>query len=228
MIDHWKQGDVVLVRLVGHYDVLWGRPYIVVQDTAQLLALYIPEGTLISRVGMARREDLAPFEQRLNCLRLMFPGRAHSVQLFWDAGTGVPPWYEQIFSSTGGDFKGWKVDLESPYRRAELGFDTTDDTLDIIVQPDFTWKWKDNAALERFVDMGVYTREEAQRFYREGLEVVAAIEGRSAPFGDGWENWRPDPDWPVPTIPDNWSDIPGSEVSLSTGRRWDAWKSHGC
>jgi hypothetical protein len=33
------------------------------------------------------------------------------------------------------------------------------------------------------------------------------IERWEPPFSDGWENWRPDPAWPLPVLPDGWAQI---------------------
>ena len=29
----------------------------------------------------------------------------------------------------------------------------------------------------------------------------------TTPFEEGWENWRPDPDWPLPMIPEGWDQL---------------------
>src|SRR5258708_7659187 len=53
-------------------------------------------------------------------LRLMFSGRSHSVWLTW---------------RPDGGFVGYYVNLEEPFRRTRIGFDTNDHTLDIVVTP---------------------------------------------------------------------------------------------
>jgi hypothetical protein len=32
-------------------------------------------------------------------------------------------------------------------------------------------------------------------------QVVALVEAREGPFADDWSTWRPEPDWPLPTLP---------------------------
>ena len=76
----------MVLRYVGHDDgVLLAWPHIVAQDADQLTALYIPEGTRRSQVDpLDPARPLADeVWRRFNTLRLMFPGRAHSVWLFW-------------------------------------------------------------------------------------------------------------------------------------------------
>ena len=41
-----------------------------------------------------------------------------------------------------------------------------------------------------------------------GSAVVEQIESWASPFRDGWENWRPDPQWPVPLLPRDWDGTP--------------------
>jgi uncharacterized protein len=34
--------------------------------------------------------------------------------------------------------------------------------------------------------------------------VIARVEEWAAPFDQGWESWRPDPEWPLPEVPAGW------------------------
>jgi hypothetical protein len=49
------------------------------------------------------------------------------------------------------------------------------------------------------VDVGFFTREQAAAFRAEGERVLAEW-----PFPTGWEEWEPDPSWPLPAVPDGW------------------------
>jgi uncharacterized protein len=123
------------------------------------------------------------------------PGRAHSIWLFWESGV----------------FAGWYVNLEDRWRPTRLGFDTQDHELDIWVESDGSWRWKDEDHLELAVDAGVFSPEEAAAFRAEGERVLAEW-----PFPTGWEDWRADPSWPVPTAPTDWAthDEPSSDAPL--------------
>jgi hypothetical protein len=48
------------------------------------------------------------------------------------------------------------------------------------------------------------TPDEVRLVRAEGERVVEMIESRAAPFNEGWPDWRPDPDWPVPVLPADW------------------------
>lgn len=212
----WQPGDQVVMRYVGHGNaIVWGFPKIVCRDTPGVLALFIPEGAAIERYDHEECRFVEPLEQRMHELRLVVPGRAHSVVLYFDAGSGVPPWYAPYLGSISGRFKGYKVDLSSPYKRTAIGFDVTDNALDVMVRPDLSWYWKDEAALQRFVGQGVFTPEEAGSFYAEGTRAIQAIERRESPFVDGWDSWQPDANWPIPTLASGWEKLAGFEIDLN-------------
>jgi len=74
--------------------------------------------------------------------------------------------------------------------------------LDIVIEPDPSWRWKDKDELDETVSMGLVTQAGDVR--REGERLIGRLEARRPPFRDGWESWHPDPDWPVPTLPQVW------------------------
>lgn len=117
-------------------------------------------------------------------LILARPGRAHSI------------WH---FRGTAG----WYVQLEDPWRPWRSGFDTEDHALDVVVEPDGSWRWKDEDELTVAVEVGFFTPAQAAAFRAEGEAVLAEW-----PFPTGWEDWEPDPAWPLPTLPADW-DEPG-------------------
>lgn len=114
-------------------------------------------------------------------LCLARPRESHSIWLFWDD--------EQRFSH-------WYVNLEEPLRRTPIGFDTFDHKLDLIVQPNGSWRWKDEDELEEAARRGILDAAEVRA---EGERVLAAW-----PFPTGWEDWRPDPAWPAPQLLSGW------------------------
>ena len=114
----------MVLRAVGPLTV--GKPAAVVEDGAERVMLFVPHGVRWlgpaapsgDRVEMirafARGErviavDLIPW--RNHVLHLLLPGRPFSVWLFWSAG------WEFLF---------YYVNLESPFTRSTVGFDTCD------------------------------------------------------------------------------------------------------
>ena len=116
-------------------------------------------------------------------LMLGRPGRAHSIWLFWEERR----------------FAGWYVNLEAPWRPSRFGFDTEDHELDIWIDSDGSWQWKDEHDLAVAVEAGLFSPEQAAAFRVEGERVIAEW-----PFPTGREDWRPDPSWPLPTLPGAW------------------------
>jgi hypothetical protein len=124
-----------------------------------------------------------PAPVRMDFLRLMFPGKGFAVLLVFDAGTGVAPWYADYFDGEQ-RFRGWKVNLESPFRRHELGFDTTDEFLDLIVRPDRSWYWKDEEHVVPWVERGAYEESHIEQIRQAGREAEALIKAHVFPFDD--------------------------------------------
>jgi hypothetical protein len=122
---------------------------------------------------------------------------AHSVYVMW---------------GPEGEFLGWYVNLEEPWRETSLGFDSTDHLLDIWIDPDRSWRWKDEDHLAEAVDVGLFTPEKAGEIHAEGERVLDRIEAWSAPFDEGWEEWRLNSDWPLPSVPEGWDRLYGRAV----------------
>jgi hypothetical protein len=205
--ESWPHGDVVALRYITtdqRIEMCW--PCRVVEDSGTLVALFIAAGSPY-RAGpklsaAAKRAQPLPslppdeYVWRADTLRLMLPGRCHSVSLFWSAVRG-----QRILAR-------YFVNMEEPFRRTRAGFDTQDHTLDIVVAPDLSWQWRDEEELHAHVDEGFYTAELAAAVRAEGEEAIAAILRREHPCMDAWDAWSPDPEWVVPELPAGWDAAP--------------------
>ncbi len=191
----WSEGDTALLRYVFRGRVRWAIPQAFVGEADNSVLLYCRPGTPAKRAAHSffddpvqiRRErwEYVDFAwQTHHVLWLQRLNRPHSLGLFWSGS-----W----------DFRGWYVNLQEPVRRSRLGFDTRDQALDITVAPDGTWAWKDEDHLAFLIEHGAFTAEEAAVIRAEGERVVDEW-----PFPTGWEEWRPDPAWAVPTLPEGW------------------------
>ena len=112
---------------------------------------------------------------------------------------------------TGGaidhDFRGWYVNLEEPWHRTAIGFDSRDNLLDIVIAPDLSsWQWKDEDELAWAVETGRHRLDEAATFCVEGERVIQRLRRREPPFDQPWPDWRPDPAWSAPVLPPAWKD----------------------
>jgi protein associated with RNAse G/E len=99
---------------------------------------------------------------------------------------------------------GWYVNLQEPFRRSGFGLETMDLALDVVVEADRSWRWKDEDELALFVEHDAFDAELAQRLREEGLRVAGNLERDEPPFSEPWHEWRPDPGWRIPELPSGW------------------------
>ena len=203
-----QPGETVVLRYLtrdGRPGMCW--PAFAVEDRDDLLALWIPEGATYKQWRLQRPATDAPEGTppartivdgawRRDTLRLMFPGAHHSVWLSWDR------------TESGRDFHGYYVNLEEPYRRTSIGFDTNDHALDVVVSPDLTWTWKDEDELERRRETGIYHPDFVDSIRAEGERAIAILEERRFPFTGDYVDWLPEPTWGIPDLLEGWDTAP--------------------
>ena len=88
------------------------------------------------------------------------------------------------------------MNLQEPFARTPRGVDTADQLLDLVRTRDGDWRWKDEHELDSAVAAGVFSEDEAATIRAEASRMIAAD-----PFPTGWEDWEPDPSWPLPDLP---------------------------
>jgi len=196
----WSPGDAVALREIWRGRVWEARAAIVVRADPEILMFYRGAGTgaqiPVDDEGRELRLPLGEwrlteYETHRHVLSFAFPGTAHAVLALSDGTTD--------------EFLGWYVNLEDPPRPSRVGFDTTDHVLDVLIPPDrSTWTWKDEDELEEAIELGLFSLEDAARFRAEGELAARAIIERKPPFDEPWEEWRPDPSWPRPELPEGW------------------------
>ena len=179
--------------------------FTVVIDGPDLIALFIAPGwPTMRRTGvrgggprgrMLVKPDgghaLSPWIEN-EALVLYRPGEAHSVWLYW--------------SGADHRFREWYVNLEEPWRRTPIGFDSRDNLLDIVVAADLsTWEWKDEDELAWAIDSGRHTADEAIAFRHEGHRALEQLRRGAFPFERDWPNWKPDHRWSAPNLPSGWN-----------------------
>ena len=144
MTRYWQQGDQIVLREIFRGRIWSGRPYTIVEDTPQRLIIHMGVGVRWMRpvrrdssairgreLHWTLREAVWPIE----ALRIVTPGRHHSVLLLWTEGFR--------------EFLKWYVNLEDPLTHSAVGFDYLDQFLDIEIAPDLSaWNWKDEDELE--------------------------------------------------------------------------------
>ncbi|WP_351226171.1 DUF402 domain-containing protein [Streptomyces sp. NPDC002133] len=205
---HWAPGEHILWRYRGNAsgDVHICRPVTVVEDTGELLAVWMAPGTECVKPVLA---DGTPVQQEPLATRYTTPRTTVRSRWF---GTGVlklarpgEPWSVWLFWERGWRFKNWYVNLEEPRARWSGGVDSEDHFLDIAVHPDRSWRWLDEDEFAQAQQAGLMGARQAGLVRAAGQSAVEVIRAWGRPFSDGWEDWRPDPRWPVPELPEDWN-----------------------
>jgi hypothetical protein len=187
---------------------------VVAADDERGLLLWVPRGgpVLDRRAVDGRGLRAMPFEEWLRTptelkrvtwsgpgvLKLLPPGEAHSI------------WW---FRHEDGSLRCVYVNLEEPGVRWDdgdsagaAGVDIVDQDLDIVVNPDGTWAWKDEEEfVERLAFPGRYWVTDEAAVRAEGRRLIKKIEAAEFPFDGSLLDFRPDPAWSVPAqVPDGW------------------------
>ncbi|MBT3166928.1 DUF402 domain-containing protein [Streptomyces sp. Vc74B-19] len=208
---YWAPGTQILWRYRenGGARIHIARPVTVVRDDSELLAVWLAPGTECVKPVLA---DGTPVHREPLATRYTKPRTVQRDRWF---GTGVlklarpgEPWSVWLFWEPGWRFKNWYVNLEEPLGRWAGGVDSEDHFLDISVQPDGGRHWRDEDEFAQAQRDGLMDSALAGRVREAGRAAVAVIDAWGPPFSDGWENWRPDPSWTVPSLPQDWDRTP--------------------
>lgn len=201
-VKRWRPGDVIHVEEYWH-DRLWAaRPVNVVADDGDTLVLWSPRdsrwavaGTPPGRQAPRRRADwyrdllergdwvLTEAVWRTP-MRWIVPRDAwHAV---WIADDADAPWH-------------WYVNFQEPFCRRPRAILATDLMLDIVVDAQRRWEWKDEPEFATLETAGLIGAATARSVRADATAVIRAIETGAAPF-DSRSAWAPDPDWPAPEL----------------------------
>lgn len=200
-MEYWERGTQIMWRY-GSPGLDFAAPMTVVRDDEQALVAWLAVGTPVLKLVRddgrdlrAERSDafVAPRRQvesiwsGYSVLRVYQPGRRWSVWHFFHGLTGV--------------FEGWYVNIEDPHVRDHRTTRSRDHVLDVWVEPNRRFERKDEDELALAVQQGRYSQDEADAICAIADEVEAVITSWERPFCDGWDSFRPDPGWPVPSLP---------------------------
>jgi len=103
-------------------------------------------------------------------------------------------------------FRGWYVNLEQPWTRTSVGFDSSDDVLDITLASDLSeWQLKDADELEFAVEVGQFTPREAETIHATAASAVDDIVNRRWPFDEAaWSQALPPQLLELAALPEDW------------------------
>ena len=180
----------------------WAIPNLLIEETPEHVVTLLVPGTVCKapvdygRVDYVQQllqaqEAIGDFVWHTRRSLMIAPREAaHTVSLHWEHATDT--------------FLGWYVNLQEPMRPTSIGYDTFDQMLDIWIEPDRSWRWKDWGELIEAEQVGIFTPDEADEIRAEGQRVIDSLDTL---LPTGWEPWRPDPAWPLPALPENWDRI---------------------
>ena len=194
----WSTGDWVVRREVLSNGPWMGGLVRIVEDSPENLISYIPEG---SPFGFPDGDWPTPSGrhpwsdrnswQGLGCLMIHRPEDAYAVWHFWRGPER--------------DFVCWYINLQEPFRRTAIGYDTQDLELDFVVYPSGRWEIKDDELLDLRVREGRYSAEQVAEIRAEGARIADRLEAGERWWPLEWRDWEPDPAWVVPDdLPPGW------------------------
>ncbi|MEU9456472.1 DUF402 domain-containing protein [Streptomyces sp. NPDC048277] len=209
----FRPGETAVRRDVFRRKVWSAHALGVVEDSAAALVLGCPPGAevlapttwiewLLTGDGAVRARalpDLAQGRWRLG--RWSWRSTAHLQWVPPDTWFSVNAFYDV---SDGHRLAHWYVNFQRPMRRTDIGFDTFDLLLDLVVAPDLSrWEWKDEDEYAHGRRLGVVGEAEHRAVELARGQAVALIEEGAGPFaaGAGLRDWRPDAGRPAPALP---------------------------
>lgn len=114
------------------------------------------------------------------------------------------PWSTWRWTRDGAWLPGFYLNLEAPWRRTTNGFDSHDWELDLIVreaEEGLAVELKDQDEFEWCALEGGFPVEAVDRIRAAAVQARAVVEGGGWPLNANWDDWLPDPRWPIPALP---------------------------
>ena len=180
-------------------------PWTVVRDEPAGIVLHLPVGA----VGKQRTGERGGPRDRMmlrwdgghrdvvwhstDVVRLYREGDDFSIWIARDAGTGAVAWRY--------------INLEDPWRRTALGFDSRDLWLDLYTEGESDeWHWKDEDEIAWVIERGELDAAAAAAIRASGERALARIRAGETDLNRAWSTWRRDPSWALPVVPATWRD----------------------
>lgn len=209
MTETWKPGDTVVWRGIYRDRVWHATPTTVVRDITDELVLVLTPGTSCmaeenyakNRKNGKRRWDFKLEDWRLEHFiwhtnRLLFilePEKFYSPILFWNHETNR--------------FLCYYINFQLPFQRRPSAINTLDLDLDLIINPDLSYEWKDVDDYEKGIETGVILPEWVDQVESAKIEVLDTLKKRQYPFDGSWLGWTPEPNSLPPELPESWDQI---------------------
>lgn len=205
----WKPNEIIPWRGIYRERIWHAHSTIVVKDSMDEIILALlpgaeciaPKGYLNGKTTLKRRWDyintewtLEKFSWQTNRLLILTePGKYYSTIFFWD--------------NQSNKFLCYYINFQLPIRRNRHGLDTLDLDLDLVINPDLTFEWKDEDDYQKGIETGIILPEWVEGIEHAKKEVLGRLASRGYPFDRSWLNWKPDVNWAPPKFPEIWLDV---------------------
>ena len=207
------------------HGLLWSAvPGRVIATTSDELAVWVPTGTIgtfATNRGMPATEGLSREQRKLLALRTRRATVAEAADsvdklLVYRASRWAR--VDLGWESAKQRFLGWYVNFELPARTTPGSLTSKDLVLDLWVDPDGSWRWKDRDDYDAAIVEGILDPSIRGSIDAEVAQILRDLESRSGPFDSRWCAFHLDPTWPVPELPPAYA-WGGSAWTLPPGRR---------
>jgi hypothetical protein len=194
----WQPGEHVVRREVWNGRVWTASDAIVVRDEPEHLVIFTPtgapmrypEGDWPTVDGRHPWHD-KPSWRGHGCLQVLEPGEDYSVWVFWNGPDRA--------------FDCWYVNLQAPFVRTDLGIDTLDREVDVVLKQDGTVALKDIDAIADCVRYGRFDETFAQQVVERGKSLAERLRTEGIWWEPSWSTWTPPDDWkPLDELPPGW------------------------
>ncbi|MBK8784490.1 MAG: DUF402 domain-containing protein [Anaerolineales bacterium] len=205
----WKSGEIIAWKELYRERVWHAVSTIVIKDTPQEVVLAIIPGAdrLIEehypqgKNNGYRRWDFKNKDWTLEkhpwhtnrLLCILEPEKYYSTIYFWN--------------NESNKFLYYYINFQLPFKRTQQSIKTLDLDLDLVINPDFSFEWKDLDDYQKGIETGIILPQWVDEIETAKIEVLGRLERHEYPFDNSWLNWKPNLKWPLPQLPANWEEI---------------------
>ena len=190
-----------LLRFATRDHFSWVMPIVTLVDEGERIVTWQPGGSSMMRhtgeKGGPRGRNLVGWDG----------GHESAI---W-TGSGVirahrfgDPWSVWRWENGDAWHPGCYVNLEGPWRRTELGFDSGDWILDLVIDGEGAVTRKDEDELADALKRGGVTAEEVATIEAAADAATAAHAAGAWPFSADWDAWLPLRTTDPLTVPEGW------------------------
>lgn len=200
----WKRGDRInwIYREPAAPETVDLRPVTVVADDDRHLAVWLAPGTRMLYPVLGNGQEIrslsGPEQFSGHLAQAVRTWKGEGVLAVFQPDTMYSVWF---FESDSGLRDSYYVNIENPPLRSEAGVESRDLVLDLLVDADGTFQYKDQDELEFALEAGLFDQDMVSTIRAAALDAIEVINRWGFPFNAGYETFVPSPDWGVPQLP---------------------------